>query len=134
MSEFDSNINSEQLKANILIVDDEPANVLLFTKILESKGYENITTTLDPCEVILLQQKHEFALILLDINMPEMNGFEVLQQLKDSDSCKNTQVIATSGNIEMNYVEKALDAGFIDYITKPMRMNEILEKVDNALQ
>ena len=57
-----------------------------------------------------------------------------VQQLQDSDDFKDTPVIATSGNIEMSYVNKALDAGFIDYIKKPMRMDEILVKVGNALQ
>ena len=134
MSVVNGATTSEQLKANILIVDDEPANILLLTKILELNGYENIITTLDPCEASSLHQQHEFSLILLDINMPEMNGFEVLKQLQDSDDFKDTPVIATSGNIEMSYVNKALDAGFIDYIKKPMRMDEILVKVGNALQ
>ena len=122
------------LQAKILIVDDEPANILLFTRILETQDYESITTTLDPCEAASLHQKHEFDLILLDINMPEMNGFEVLKQLHDSNSCKNTQVIATSGDTEMSYIKKALDAGFVDYITKPMHMNDILDKVNKVLQ
>jgi len=125
---------SEQLKAKILIVDDEPANILLFSRILEAKGYESISTTLDPCEASSLQQKYEFDLILLDINMPEMNGFEVLKQLGDSNCLNNTKVVATSGNIEPEYVKKALDAGFFDYITKPMRMNDFLEKVHSILQ
>jgi len=125
---------SEQLKAKILIVDDEPANILLFSKILQAAGYESLTTTLNPCETSSLQQKHGFDLILLDINMPEMNGFEVLKQLGDSNSLNNTKVIATSGNIEPEYVKKALDAGFVDYITKPMRMNDILDKVHGVLQ
>ena len=133
MSGVNSKAHSEQLKANILIVDDDQANILLFTKILEVNGYENIISTFDPCETIPLQQKHQFALILLDINMPGMNGFEVLQQLQDADECKDTQVIATSGNIETSFIKEALEAGFNDYITKPMRMNEILEKVSGAL-
>ena len=127
-------MKTELLKSKILIIDDEPANILLFTRMLEAKGYENITTTLDPCETALLQQKHEFDLILLDINMPEMNGYEVLKQLQGSNSFKNTQVIATSGDIEPNYIKKALDAGFVDYITKPMHMSDFLDKVQNVLQ
>ena len=127
-------MSGENLNANILIVDDERANIVLLTKILELRGYKNIETTLDPTEAYPLQQKHEFALILLDINMPEMDGFEVLKQLQDSGHCENTRIIATSGNIEKGYIQEALNAGFSDYITKPMPMNEILDIVSKALK
>lgn len=95
----------DKAKQNILIVDDEPANTLLLKKILATKGYTNVMTTLDPIEVVPLHLEHNFELILPDINTPEMNGYEVLKQLRNTD-----------------------------YIIKIMKMNVLLETVEKALQ
>jgi len=114
---------------NILIVDDEPANILLLSKILQSDGYTNVMTTDKPTDTITLQQKHNFSLVLLDINMPELSGYEVLEQLRGLDNFSTTKIIATSGDTSPKDIKNALDAGFDDYITKPMRMNDILDVI-----
>ena len=124
---------SDKHDKKILIVDDEAANILLLNKILSVNGYENIVTTLNPREVLSLQEEHGFDLILLDINMPEMDGYEVLNELRNMDGFSGTKVVATSGDISTRDVKKASEAGFIDYITKPMRMNDLLEIIDKAL-
>jgi CheY-like chemotaxis protein len=125
---------TEMSPVKILIVDDEAANILLFTKILETQGYNNIVATLEPRKVIALQQQHDFDLVLLDINMPEMNGYEVLEALHNYDECNHTQVIATNGDASSGQIKKALNAGFSAFISKPMRMQEFLTIVDEALQ
>jgi len=124
---------SNQRRERILVVDDEPANISLFEKILETEGYTNIITTLDPVNVMSLHLEHDFNLILLDINMPEMDGYEVLKQLQDSDNFNDTKVVATSADVSPSNIKKALDSGFTDYITKPMRIQTTLEIVDKAL-
>ncbi len=134
MSEIIDTSKINATDANILIVDDEAANITLFEKILTMKGYNNIVTTYEPVEVIALQQKHDFDLILLDINMPEMNGYEVLEQLYNCGYFNHTQVIATSGDISPDNIKKALNSGFADYITKPMRIEDVLEIAEKALQ
>ena len=120
--------------SSILIVDDEPANILLLRKILESNGYTNVMTTDAPRDTAELQNKNSYALVLLDINMPEINGYEVLQQLRGLDNFSGTKVVATSGDVSPKDIRKALEAGFVDYITKPMKMNDILNVVEKALQ
>ena len=119
--------------SNILIVDDEAANILLLSKILQSNGYTNIMTTEKPRDTVVLQKEHSYDLILLDINMPELNGYEVLEQLRGLDNFSGTKIIATSGDVSPKDIKKALEAGFNDYITKPMRMNDILNIVEKAL-
>ena len=120
--------------SNILIVDDEPANILLLSKILESNGYTNVMTTDAPRDTAVLQNEHNYALVLLDINMPEINGYEVLEQLRELDNFSGTKVVATSGDISPKDINKALEAGFNDYITKPMKMKDILKVVEKVLQ
>lgn len=134
MNDINDATNINLLNSKILVVDDEAANVMLLTKILATKGYTNITSTLDPTEVVNLHEEHNFDLILLDINMPTMGGYEVFKQLSSAGNFCDTQVIATSADISENDVKKALDTGFTAYITKPMRMQELLEVVENALQ
>ena len=134
MSELNNEINSNPLNASILIVDDESLNILLLTKILKTAGYKNIMSTSEPCEVMSLHNNNNFDLILLDINMPEMNGYEVLKKLHNSNGFKGTKVVATSADISSKDKKKASDAGFHDYITKPMKMNDLLEVVEKVLQ
>lgn len=134
MNDIQNTTRNDKTKHNILIVDDEPANTLLLKKILATKGYTNVMTTLDPTEVISLQLEHKFDLILLDINMPEMNGYEVIEQLRKTENLDDTQVIATSADISLRDPQKRTEAGFTGYITKPMKMQDLLKIVEKALQ
>ena len=76
-------IIEETLKARILVVDDNPTNVVLLERILAGEGYTNVSSTTDPCTVQKLHQDNPFDLILLDIRMPQMDGFQVMEQLAD---------------------------------------------------
>ncbi|MCK5335492.1 MAG: response regulator [Gammaproteobacteria bacterium] len=129
-----SDVNKEQSKLKILLVDDESANILLLTKMLSIKGYDNVISTVDSRDVISLHQKHNFDLILLDINMPEMDGYEVINELKNIDGFSNINVVAISGDIEPCDIQKGLDSGFTAYLTKPMRIQTLMEVTDKALQ
>ncbi|MDH5395910.1 MAG: response regulator, partial [Gammaproteobacteria bacterium] len=75
------NMTVNPKEANILVVDDEFANVLLLKKILEAKGYVNVVTTQDPRQALPLYQQHNSDIILLDLNMPELDGYGVMDQL-----------------------------------------------------
>ena len=77
--------NSDILKANLLIVDDQAANVLLLQKILRSEGYTSITATQNPHEVYQLHKENNYDLILLDLQMPSMDGFQVMEKLKEME-------------------------------------------------
>ena len=124
----------DSISKKILIVDDEESNLLLLEKILFSQDYNNITTTLNPLDVCELQKNNNFDLIILDINMPELNGYEVLSELHKLENISGTKVIASSGHISKKDIEVALDAGFDDYLTKPMNMIDILSIVKKSLE
>lgn len=74
-------MNTDPTIANILVVDDEAANVLLVEKILAMKGYTNVVSTQNPLEVVALYKEHNSDLILLDLDMPKLDGYGVMDQL-----------------------------------------------------
>lgn len=118
--------------ANILLVDDTPDNLRLLAKMLESQGYKVRKTTSGK---MALQSAHREPpdLILLDINMPEMNGYEVCQQLKTSEVTQQIPVIFISALDQLGDKVRAFDLGGLDYITKPFQEQEVLVRVKNQL-
>ena len=126
------NINIEPINASILIVDDEPANVLLLTKILNAKGYKNIISTTDPTQTFPLYSDNKSDLILLDINMPKMDGYEVMKHL-----CENLDdlppILVLTAQHTQEFRQRALDNGALDYVTKPFNAEELLSRVHNLL-
>lgn len=120
-------------EVKILIVDDDAANILLLQKILKLQGYKNISSLVDPKKVIALHNENDFDLILLDINMPEMNGYDVLKQLYDENSVSIPFVIGISGDATLSDINKAKQAGFSEYITKPIKMKTLLQTIERLL-
>ncbi|MGI0485184.1 response regulator [Pantanalinema rosaneae CENA516] len=118
--------------ANILLVDDTPDNLRLLAKMLESQGYKVRKTTSGK---MALQSAHREPpdLILLDINMPEMTGYEVCQQLKNSETTQQIPVIFISALDQLGDKVRAFDLGGLDYITKPFQEQEVLVRVKNQL-
>jgi CheY-like chemotaxis protein len=118
---------------NILIVDDMPANVLLLMRILTDQGY-NTRQVLSG--ILGLQAAHEDPpdLILLDIDMPEMNGFQVCEQLKSDVLLKDIPVIFISALNNTIDKVKAFNAGGVDYVTKPFQLAEIRSRVETHLR
>ena len=120
------------LKAKLLIVDDQFANVLLLERLLRGAGYSEITSTQDPTEVMDLHQQNRYDLILLDLNMPEMDGFQVMESLKsiDSEGVLPVLVITAQPNEKL----RALKVGALDFLSKPFDIAEVLARVQNLLQ
>jgi signal transduction histidine kinase len=120
-------------KENILVVDDTPDNVRLLMAMLSEQGYKvrkalNGQMALTACQMVLPD------LILLDINMPEMNGYEVCQQLKAEDKTREVPVIFISALDDVLDKVKAFDSGGADYITKPFQRGEVLSRIDSQLK
>src|SRR4051812_23555182 len=113
---------SEILNASILIVDDQEANVLLLEQMLQNTGYTHITTTQDPTAVVGLHQQHRYDLILLDLHMPVMDGFAVLEALKVVDPGGYLPVLVITA--QPNHKLHALKAGAKDFVSKPFDMVE----------
>lgn len=120
-------------KANILIVDDTPDNLRLLSKILTEQGYE-VGKALNGQMALKAVQASPPDLILLDINMPQMDGYEVCERLKANDQTKKIPVIFLSALNEWLDKAKAFRAGGVGYVTKPFKDEEVLVRVENQLK
>lgn len=120
-------------QCTILIVDDEPANIKLLERMLSMDGYTSIVSTTDPRQTTSLYQEHDCDLVLLDIRMPHMNGFEVLAQLKQLPGAPPLVVVLTAQSSQ-EYRLRALTDGARDFIGKPFDRAELLARVTNMLE
>lgn len=119
-------------KGNILVVDDTPANLKLLSEMLESCGYE-VRPAPDGPLALRAAASEPPDLILLDISMPEMDGYEVCTRLKEQDELKNIPVIFISALAETLDKVKAFGVGGVDYVTKPFQFEEVQARVEAHL-
>ncbi len=119
-------------KEYILVVDDTQPNLHLLITMLTRKGYE-ISGVDNGADALLDIQQKIPDLVLLDINMPQMNGFEICQQLKSSDRTRDIPIIFISARDEVLDKIQAFAVGGVDYITKPFQVAEVLARIDNQL-
>lgn len=123
---------AEILNASILIVDDQEANVMLLEQMLLNDGYQNITTTQSPRAVYALHETHRFDLILLDLQMPEMDGFEVIEELKKIEQGSYLPVLVITA--QPAHKLRALKAGAKDFVSKPFDLVEVQTRIHNMLE
>ena len=123
---------SEILNAGILIVDDQEVNVNLLTQMLGEAGYTNVTSTMAPTEVCALHRKNRYDLILLDLQMPGMDGFEVMEALKTNEADRYLPVIVLTA--QPGHKLRALQAGAKDFISKPFDLVEVKTRIHNMLE
>jgi diguanylate cyclase (GGDEF)-like protein len=123
---------SDIFSASILIVDDQEASILLFEQMLRGAGYVSVTSTMDPEEVCKLHIRNGYDLIILDLEMPGMNGFQVMESLKEIESEGYLPVLVVSAHPAHKL--RALQSGAKDYISKPFEMAEVLARVHNMLE
>jgi len=117
----------------ILCIDDNPSNLKLMAQILGRVEHLQLLTAQAPQLGLDLALTHRPALILLDINMPGMDGYEVLEVLKGDPLTRTTPVIAITANALTRDIERGKAAGFFDYITKPIDISRLLSVVERAL-
>lgn len=121
--------------SEILLCDDSISNLLLVSKLLESEGYQFITKVSNPEDVLVELTNKQFDLLLLDIEMPRMDGLEVLRQIHRRQLVNEFfPVIILSGRKDEFTRNKALEIGAIDFINKPFDQTEILLRVKNTLR
>jgi CheY-like chemotaxis protein len=116
----------------ILIVEDEPQNRKLFRDVLQYRGY-TVLEAMDGREGIALAREHFPDLILMDIQMPVMDGISATRALKQNEITRHITVVALTANAMPGDKEKILEAGCHDYISKPFRLHEFLEKIKEYL-
>src|ERR1700686_5115443 len=123
---------SELLAARILIVDDQEVNISLLEQMLLDAGYVNVTSTMNPHEVCALHRKNRYDLILLDLQMPGMDGFQVMEGLKTNERDGYLPVIVLTA--EPGHKLRALQAGAKDFISKPFDLIEVKTRIHNMLE
>jgi diguanylate cyclase (GGDEF)-like protein len=119
------------LRAKILLVDDDEVSVRLLQQLLQHKGYQRVSVATDPREVSPLHAREAFDLIVLDIEMPAMDGFEVMAALQ-TDGRDYVPVLAVTG--KPTHKLRALEGGAKDFVSKPFDWDEVFVRIYNMLQ
>ena len=123
---------SEVLNARILIVDDQETNVSLLRQVLSETGYSCISSTTNPHEVCALHRENGYDLILLDLQMPGMDGFQVMEGLKTSEADAYLPVLVITA--QPGHRVRALLAGARDFVSKPFDLVEVKTRIRNMLE
>jgi PAS domain S-box-containing protein len=122
----------EILNASILIVDDQQANIILLEEMLQGAGYTRIASTTDPYAVCELYRKNRYDLILLDLQMPKMNGFQVMAGLKEIETDGYLPVLVITA--QPSHKLQALATGAKDFVAKPFELIEVQTRIHNMLE
>jgi PAS domain S-box-containing protein len=120
------------LNASILIVDDQASNIALLEALLGDAHYTRVTSTTNPRDVCALHREHAYDLILLDLQMPHMGGFEVIEALKTNDTDPYLPVLVLTA--QPGHKLRALQAGVRDFISKPFDLVEVKTRIRNMLE
>lgn len=123
---------SEILDAGILIVDDQESNVILLEQTLRDGGYTRVAATMNPEQVCALHRQYAYDLILLDLQMPGMDGFQVMESLKTSVTDGYLPVLVITA--QPGHKLRALQAGARDFISKPFDLVEVRTRIRNMLE
>jgi len=124
--------NAAILGSKILIVDDQKANVLLIKMMLQRAGYHGVSSTTDPTAVCALHRENRYDLILLDLQMPEMDGFQVMEGLKEIETNDELSVLVVTA--QPNHKLRAMQAGAKDFVSKPFDQAEVLTRIHYMLE
>ena len=116
----------------ILAIDDESDVLMIVRTALEAEAYEVATAT-NGVDALALADEQDFDLILLDVMMPGMDGFEVMRRLREQEKTRKTPIVMLTGLAEKSMVKQALDLGVSHYIVKPFEFQEFLQVIDRAL-
>ncbi|MEZ4607281.1 MAG: response regulator [Deinococcales bacterium] len=125
----------ELLSSHILIVDDQEANIVFLEKLFKRAGYQQLYSTADSRQVLAIVQQKPIDLILLDLMMPHLNGFEVMAQLKTWIKPEEyLPILVLTADTQEAGKHKALQEGAMDFLTKPLDITEVLQRTRNLLQ
>lgn len=122
------------LQAKILIVDDQTPNVTLLEKMLRAEGYSNVVGVTDSRQVYELYEQQRFDLVLLDLNMPHLTGFDVMRQLRELEPDSYVPILVLTAQPDMKTRLRALESGARDFLAKPFDRLEVLNRIRNMLE
>jgi CheY-like chemotaxis protein len=120
------------LNARILVVDDQESHVLLLKRMLCDAGYTAVESTMDPTKVCELHRQNRYVAILLDLRMPVMDGFQVMERLKEIEGDDDLPVLVITA--EPGHKLRALRAGARDFVSKPLDLPEVLIRIRNMIE
>jgi CheY-like chemotaxis protein len=121
-------------KRTLLIVDDDERNIFALSAVIRTKGFL-IEKALDgEAAIKILEDNADIDLVLMDIMMPVMDGYEAIQSIRANSVLKNTPIIALTAKAMKGDQEKCLDAGATDYCAKPVDVTDLLKKIENCLK
>jgi PleD family two-component response regulator len=121
-------------KMKLLVIDDEPANVALLEEILAEAGYTRVHTIIDSRQAVSVCNELEPDLVLLDLMMPHVDGFAVLEALRHSAFDAHVPVIVLTADITEATKRRALSLGTTDFLLKPFDHVEVLLRINNLLE
>lgn len=128
------NLEKDYHESKVLVVDDDPLNVDVLEEILTGEGYRNVLTTTNPKEAIGLFEYNDIDLVLLDILMPEIDGFAVMTRFKELKKDTKIPILVLSALSDHHTRVKALSLGARDFLTKPFNSDEVLVRIRNLLE
>ncbi|MFA5350954.1 MAG: response regulator [Candidatus Omnitrophota bacterium] len=120
------------MRKTILIIEDDPLNMRLSVDLLELNGFNTLSCE-DGCSALETLKNTIPDLILLDINMPKMNGFEVYKKIREDDRLDQVKVIAMSGSVMKEDERRIVAAGFNDFVPKPIDIKGLVGKLKGYL-
>jgi putative two-component system response regulator len=126
--------DSEIFKAKILMIDDQRENLDLLDGILRVHGYSNLLFTSEPLEALGFYKKHSPDLILLDLNMPGLDGYQIMAQLKIIENYAHPPILVLTGDSTIETRKRALQEGAKDFLNKPFDQIELLSRIRNMLE
>ncbi len=126
-------IASRERLRTLLYVEDNPANLKLVERLMERRGDIRLLSAMDGGVGVQLARAHHPDVILMDINLPGINGIEALRILREDPTTADIPVVALSANAMPRDIEKGLEAGFFRYLTKPIQLDQLMETLDLAL-
>ena len=121
-------------EARILVVDDEESNVKLLQHLLDSQNYKNVVAITDSREVEKACEENNFDLIMLDLNMPYLDGYQVMEMLSQNPERPMPPVLVLTAQASQDFKKRAFDSGARDFVTKPFSISEVFSRVRNLLQ
>jgi len=120
-------------KARILYIEDDPGNRMLVRRILEAEGFSIMEATDGPAGLEIAAQMQP-DLILLDINLPEIDGYDLAKRFRDTPGLQQVPILAITANVMKGDRERTLEAGCDGYIQKPIDVDQLPEQIKTALQ
>jgi CheY-like chemotaxis protein len=128
-----TNLSREQMAKKVLLVDDSSTTLMMEKMILERRTKYSCVTAMNGAEAVAKAEQENPDLVLMDVVMPQMNGFEACQKMRQSATTRETPIILVTTRGEESYVEAGFQSGCNDYITKPINSSELVNLLQSYL-